>query len=137
LPWWQGIRRVEPAGVVSNEACTHYLVGERSECKSQAINLPAVVVFGASVTIRLGQGSRPPIGVLQANSINVVAPVEKSSAGVRLPHNGFTMGAPETMVCRESRSAKLPVCSSPLHLNATLATLAQILENLKNPTIKM
>jgi hypothetical protein len=68
--------------MISDEVPTYYLVRQRSEFSSLAVNLLAVLVFGAKislpVTIRLGHEPRPPISVLPANSINVVAPVEEA-----------------------------------------------------------
>src|SRR5207245_5885751 len=68
--------------MISNEVPTHYLVGQRSELPSLAVNLPAVLVFGAKiglpVTICPGHVTRSPVGVLPTNCINIVAPVEEA-----------------------------------------------------------
>jgi hypothetical protein len=75
-------QRINADGVISNEVPTHYLVGQRSELPSLAVNLLAVLVFGAKVglpvPICLGHVPASPVGVLPANCINVIAPVEKA-----------------------------------------------------------
>jgi predicted acylesterase/phospholipase RssA len=42
-------QRINADGVISNEVPTHHLVGQRSELPSLAVNLPAVLVFGAKI----------------------------------------------------------------------------------------
>src|SRR5438128_6391022 len=75
-------QRINADGVISNEVPTDYLVSQRSELPSLAVNLLAVLVFGAKiglpVTICLGPVTRSPVGVLPANCINDVAPVEEA-----------------------------------------------------------
>jgi hypothetical protein len=39
-------QRINADGVISDEVPAHYLVGQRSELPSLAVNLPAVFVFG-------------------------------------------------------------------------------------------
>jgi hypothetical protein len=87
------IDREEPAGlilqqrinaddVISDEVPTHYLVSQRSELPSLAVNLLPVLVFGAKislpVTICLGHVPISSVGVLPTNCINIVAPVEEA-----------------------------------------------------------
>jgi hypothetical protein len=68
--------------VIPDEVPTYYLVGQRSELPSLAVNLPTVFVFGAKislpVTICLGHVPGSPVGVLPPNCINIVAPAEEA-----------------------------------------------------------
>ena len=74
-------KRINADSVISDEVPAHYLVSQRSELPSLAVNLLAVLVFGAKiglpVTICRGHIPRSPVGVLPANSINIVTPAEK------------------------------------------------------------
>jgi hypothetical protein len=74
-------QRINADGVISDEVPTYYLVSHRSELPSLAVNLLAVFVFNAKiglpVTICLGHVPGSPVGVLPANSINIVTSVEE------------------------------------------------------------
>jgi len=73
-------QRINADSVIPDKVPTYYLVRQRSELPSLAVNLLAV--FGAKislpVTICLGHIPGSPVGALPANCINIVATVEEA-----------------------------------------------------------